>query len=66
MRNALIAMAALACATVGGADVIRGKNGYERYIDDIKYAPRARPKGRAGAKLWKKAREGRLGLATLR
>lgn len=32
----------------------------------IKYAPRALPKSRAGAKLRRKAREGKLGIAVLK
>lgn len=63
LRSSFVAFAAMA---FGLGHIERPKTVYENYIDNIKYAPRALPKSRAGAKLRRKAAERKLGIAVLK
>ena len=65
IKNSLLAMAAMMGMTSGGVGAIERHNPYMG-LPSIKYSPRAMNKGRSGDKLRRKAREGRLGMATLR
>lgn len=57
---------AFAAANFGLGHVERPKTVYENHIDNSKYAPRAKNRGKPGDKLRRKAREGKLGIAVLK